>query len=185
MAQFVEHPTSAQVMISWFVSSSPTSGSVLTICFGFCVSLSLCPFPAHSLSLKNKETLKNIILNSCVSCCVAVVDLLIPFSNCVMLCLFKPIESRLIRFFAISPGLLAVFENPDKDPQSFRLWCGEATSEGGVAATGLRGGRAPVRQDKWPQMQSHASELALKGGSHSLLCSQRVTHPKIGDMEHS
>ena len=30
MAQLVEHLTSAQVMISWFVSSSPTSGSVLT-----------------------------------------------------------------------------------------------------------------------------------------------------------
>ena len=30
MAQSVERPTSAQVMISWVVSSSPTSGSVLT-----------------------------------------------------------------------------------------------------------------------------------------------------------
>ena len=30
MAQSVEHPTSAQVTISWFVSSSPASGSVLT-----------------------------------------------------------------------------------------------------------------------------------------------------------
>ena len=30
VAQSVEHPTSAQVMISRFVSSSPTSGSVLT-----------------------------------------------------------------------------------------------------------------------------------------------------------
>ena len=30
MAQSVKHPTSAQVMISQFVSSSPTSGSVLT-----------------------------------------------------------------------------------------------------------------------------------------------------------
>ena len=28
--QSVKHPTLAQVMISWFVSSSPTSGSVLT-----------------------------------------------------------------------------------------------------------------------------------------------------------
>ena len=30
MAQSVERPTSAQVMISWFASSSPASGSVLT-----------------------------------------------------------------------------------------------------------------------------------------------------------
>ena len=30
MAQSVEHPTSAQVMILWFVGSSPTSGSGLT-----------------------------------------------------------------------------------------------------------------------------------------------------------
>ena len=30
MAQLVEHPTSAQVMISQLVSSSPGSGSVLT-----------------------------------------------------------------------------------------------------------------------------------------------------------
>ena len=30
MAQLVKRPTSAQVRISWFVSSSPTSGSVLT-----------------------------------------------------------------------------------------------------------------------------------------------------------
>ena len=62
MAQLVKRPTLAQVMILWFVSSSPTSGSVLTAqssepdaCFGFCVSLSLCPSPAHALSLKNKQ----------------------------------------------------------------------------------------------------------------------------------
>ena len=30
MAQLVELPSSAQVMISWFVHSRPTSGSVLT-----------------------------------------------------------------------------------------------------------------------------------------------------------
>ena len=30
VAQLVEHPTSAQVMISWFVSSSPALGSVQT-----------------------------------------------------------------------------------------------------------------------------------------------------------
>ena len=30
MAQSVKRPTSAQVMISWFVGSSPTSGPVLT-----------------------------------------------------------------------------------------------------------------------------------------------------------
>ena len=31
MAQSVEHPTSAQVMISQFMSSSPASGSVLMV----------------------------------------------------------------------------------------------------------------------------------------------------------
>ena len=30
VAQSVKHPTSAQVIISWFVSLSPASGSVLT-----------------------------------------------------------------------------------------------------------------------------------------------------------
>ena len=64
VAQSVEHPASTQVMISWFVSSSPTSGSVPTarilepasdsvspsvsapLPLTFCLSL--------SLSLKNK-----------------------------------------------------------------------------------------------------------------------------------
>ena len=47
VAQSVERLTSAQVMASRFVSSSPASGSVLMnssgpeVCFGFCVSLSL------------------------------------------------------------------------------------------------------------------------------------------------
>ena len=41
---------SAQVMISWFVGSSPVLGSVLTrACLGFC--LSDCPSPAHAVSL--------------------------------------------------------------------------------------------------------------------------------------
>ena len=56
VAQSVERPTSAQVMISQFVGSSPASGSVLMACsepgacFGFCVSFSRCPSPAHALS---------------------------------------------------------------------------------------------------------------------------------------
>ena len=63
MAQLVKRLTSAQVMISQFVGLSPTMGSVLTAqslepaCFGFCVSVSLCPSPAHAVSLslsKNK-----------------------------------------------------------------------------------------------------------------------------------
>ena len=57
----------AQVMISWFMSSSPASGSVLTACFGFCVSISLCLFPAHALSLshslKNNVVLKKMLYN--------------------------------------------------------------------------------------------------------------------------
>ena len=48
--------TSAQVMISRFVSSSTTSGSVLTaqslVPALDSVSPSLCPFPAHALSLR-------------------------------------------------------------------------------------------------------------------------------------
>ena len=49
MAQLVKHPTSAQVMISQFVGSSPTLGSVLTArsleAASDSVSLSLCPSP--------------------------------------------------------------------------------------------------------------------------------------------
>ena len=56
-AQSVERPTSAQVMISQFVSSSTASGSVLTAqslepaSDSVSPSLSLCPSPAHALSL--------------------------------------------------------------------------------------------------------------------------------------
>ena len=54
--QSVKRPASAQVMISWSVSSIPTSGSVLNssdsgACFGFCVSPSLCPSSTHTVSL--------------------------------------------------------------------------------------------------------------------------------------
>ena len=61
MAQSVKHPTSAQVLISRFMSSSPVSGSVLTArspgaCFGFCVSLSLCSPPAYARSQKETNT---------------------------------------------------------------------------------------------------------------------------------
>ena len=55
VAQSVERPTSAQVMISQFVSLSPALGSVLTAeslePASDSVSPSLCPFPAHALSL--------------------------------------------------------------------------------------------------------------------------------------
>ena len=69
VAQSVKHPTSAQVMISRFVSSSPASGSVLTAqslepaLNSVCVCLSLCPSPAHilSLSLLQKINIKNIL----------------------------------------------------------------------------------------------------------------------------
>ena len=66
VAQSVEHPTSAQVMISQFMSSSPTSGSVLTAQnlepASDSVSPSLSDTPPScsvSLCLKNKQTLKN------------------------------------------------------------------------------------------------------------------------------
>ena len=58
VAQSIERPTSAQVMISQSMSSSPTSDSVLTAQSlepaADSVSLSLCPSPASTLSLKNK-----------------------------------------------------------------------------------------------------------------------------------
>ena len=70
VAQSVEHPTSAQVMISWFVGSSPTSGSVLTAQSLKPVSDSVSPSLSAppplmlclclSLSVKNKQTLRRI-----------------------------------------------------------------------------------------------------------------------------
>ena len=58
VAQSVKHPISAQVMISQFMSSSPTLGSVLTAQrlkpASDSVSPSLCPFPAHALSVSQK-----------------------------------------------------------------------------------------------------------------------------------
>ena len=55
VAQSVERPTSAQVMISWsefeprvrLCADSSEPGAY----FGFCVSLSLFPSPAHALSV--------------------------------------------------------------------------------------------------------------------------------------
>ena len=64
MAQLVKDLTSAQVMISWSVSSSPTSGSVLTAqslepaLDSVSPSLSAPPPLTLCLSLKNKQTLK-------------------------------------------------------------------------------------------------------------------------------
>ena len=63
VAQSVERPTSAQVMISHFVSSSPMLGSMLTAqrlepaSDSVSPSLSLCPSytHTHTLSLKNKH----------------------------------------------------------------------------------------------------------------------------------
>ena len=65
VAQSIKRLTLAHVMISWFVSSSPASGSVLTAQglepASDSVSLSLCPSPAHShsLSLSLSFSLKN------------------------------------------------------------------------------------------------------------------------------
>ena len=64
MAQSVKHLTLAQVMISCFVSSSPVLGSVLTAQnlepASDSVSPSLCPSPAHALSLSVSKIKKNI-----------------------------------------------------------------------------------------------------------------------------
>ena len=59
VAQWVKHPTSAQVIISQLVSLSPMSGSVLTVqslepaLDSVSPSLSA-PLPLHALSLKNE-----------------------------------------------------------------------------------------------------------------------------------
>ena len=64
VAQWIERPTSAQVMISQVVGSSPVLGSVLSAQSlepaSDSVSPSLCPSPAHTLSLsvKNKQIFK-------------------------------------------------------------------------------------------------------------------------------
>ena len=66
MAQLVGHLTSAQVMISRFVGSSPVLDSVPTAwntepgtCFGFCISLSFSGPPcSQSVSLKTKINTK-------------------------------------------------------------------------------------------------------------------------------
>ena len=62
MAPSVKRLTSAQVMISRSVSSSPASGSVLTAQSlepaSDSVAPSLCPSPAHALSLSVKNKFK-------------------------------------------------------------------------------------------------------------------------------
>ena len=63
MAQSVKRLTSAQVMISQFVRSSPVSGCALTPqslepALDSVVSLYLGLSPTHALSFKNKQTLK-------------------------------------------------------------------------------------------------------------------------------
>ena len=68
VAQSVEVPTLAQVMISWFVSLSPMSGFVLTAQIlkpaSDPVSPSLCSSPAHTLSLSlSKINIKKMFLN--------------------------------------------------------------------------------------------------------------------------
>ena len=63
VAQSVKRPTLAQVMMSWFVSSRPALGSMLTAqpgaCLGFCVSLSLCPSPTHARALSPSKINKH------------------------------------------------------------------------------------------------------------------------------
>ena len=66
MAQSVERPISAQVMISRFVGSSPASGSVLTAqgldpaSDSVSPSLSLCSFPVRALSLSVSKINKHL-----------------------------------------------------------------------------------------------------------------------------
>ena len=61
VAQSVKRPTSAQVMILQFVSSSPRIGLCAdrlepAACFKFYVSLSPCSSPAHALSLSDRKS---------------------------------------------------------------------------------------------------------------------------------
>ena len=74
MAQLVKHLTSAQVMISWFVSSSPTSGSLLSVQSPLeilCLPLSLplpCSFSVFlSQKLINIKKNKNELVNFLIS----------------------------------------------------------------------------------------------------------------------
>ena len=56
MAQWVKNPTSAQVMISWFMSLSPALGSLLSAqTLLHILSSPLYPSPVCSSSLKNKH----------------------------------------------------------------------------------------------------------------------------------
>ena len=59
MAQWVGHLTSAQVMITQSMSLSPALDSALTAqsleATSDSVSLSLCPYPTHTLSLSQKH----------------------------------------------------------------------------------------------------------------------------------
>ena len=59
-AQSVKRSTSAQVLISLFVSSSPTLGSALVVwsLFGIPLSPSLCPSPAPAFSLSKNTLVK-------------------------------------------------------------------------------------------------------------------------------
>ena len=64
----VERPTSAQVMISWLVSSSPALGSMLTAQSlepgAVSASLSAPPLLTLCLGLKNKQMLKKTFLKT-------------------------------------------------------------------------------------------------------------------------
>ena len=73
VAQLVKRPTSAQVTISWFVSSSPVSGSCADssepgACLGFCVSLCLCPSPSCVLSLSVRSEERRVGKECNLSC---------------------------------------------------------------------------------------------------------------------
>ena len=67
-AQSVKHSTSAQVTISQFMGSGPTSGSVLTAQSlepaSDSVSLPLCPSPTHASFSLSKIKIKKIIIKN-------------------------------------------------------------------------------------------------------------------------
>ena len=108
MAQSVERPTLAHVMISWFTGSSPVSDSMLTAQSLepalWILSPSLCPSPAHaraharSLSLSLSRSLSLSKINKTLK--------KIFLSNNEDLTLFNVISSNTDKHFTIYQALL-------------------------------------------------------------------------------
>ena len=120
MAQSVKHLTSAQVMISWSVTSSPTSGSVLTAQpASDSVSPSLWPIPNPTLSLSLTLPLSKINIKTFLKRKVThfVIKPIICVSS-VQIC-FKHLWQQLLCLFEI---LLEAPELEEVPCSSFLAW---------------------------------------------------------------